>query len=426
MAKLPILLDFSLLKDNANFRAVFFARFISILGLGMLTVAVPVQIQMMTGSTLLVGLAVTLDGVGMFIGLLLGGVLADRLDRRKLILFARFTCGLGFIGLSINAFSAVPSLWVLYILAAWDGFFGALGMTALMAATPSLVGRENLAAAGGLSMLTVRLGSVISPAIGGLVIVYGGVGWNYGIAAVGTMLTLLPLLSLPSMKPTTSQHEHPLRALATGVLFVLQHKIVGSVVLLGTLVSMIGAIRILFPALAQSTYHVGVSQIGLMYSVVPLGAAIGAFTSGWVNQVRRPGMVLMYSSIAAFLAIGTLGLTHNFYLALPGLLLYGYLGSISGLLQYTLVQTHTPDALLGRVNSLWNVQFVTGESFGALGLGVLARVMTPALSALTFGMAAAAIGGVIATCGVTLRRATMGDEVADEGNEMDKTDEIVD
>lgn len=174
MAKSPILLDFSLLRENANFRAVFFARFISILGLGMLTVAVPVQIQMMTGSTLQVGLAVTLDGLGMFIGLLLGGVLADRLDRRKLILFARFTCGLGFIGLSINAFSVTPSLWVLYVLAAWDGFFGALGMTALMAATPSLVGRENLAAAGGLSMLTVRFGSVISPAIGGLVIVYGG------------------------------------------------------------------------------------------------------------------------------------------------------------------------------------------------------------------------------------------------------------
>lgn len=72
MAKSPILLDFSLLKNNANFRAVFFARLISILGLGMLTVAVPVQIQQMTGSTLQVGLAVTLDGAGMFIGLLLG------------------------------------------------------------------------------------------------------------------------------------------------------------------------------------------------------------------------------------------------------------------------------------------------------------------------------------------------------------------
>ncbi|CNE46437.1 enterobactin transporter EntS [Yersinia nurmii] len=414
MAKSPILLDFSLLKNNANFRAVFIARLISVLGLGMLTVAVPVQIQAMTGSTLQVGLAVTLDGLGMFIGLLLGGVLADRLDRRRLILFARFTCGLGFVGLSINAFAATPSLWVLYVLATWDGFFGALGMTALMAATPSLVGRENLAAAGGLSMLTVRLGAILSPAIGGLIIVYGGVGWNYGIAAAGTMLTLLPLLRLPQMKPTVTQHEHPLRALASGISFVLSNKVVGSVVLLGTLVSMVGAIRVLFPALAENTYHVGASQIGIMYSVVPLGATIGAFTSGWVAEVRRPGLVLMYASIAAFLSIATLGLTNNFYLALPGLVLYGYLSSISGLLQYTLVQSHTPDALLGRVNSLWNVQFVTGESLGALGLGLLARLMTPALAALSYGVAAAGLGAVIAVCVRPLRQASMGSAELEE------------
>ncbi len=86
----------------------------------------------------------------MFIGLMLGGVLADRYDRRKLILFARGTCGLGFVALSLNAFAPAPSLWALYLLAAWDGFFGALGMTALMAVIPLLVGRENLAAAGGL------------------------------------------------------------------------------------------------------------------------------------------------------------------------------------------------------------------------------------------------------------------------------------
>ncbi|EKN4695064.1 enterobactin transporter EntS [Yersinia ruckeri] len=415
MAKSPILLDFSLLKNNVNFRAVFIARLISVLGLGMLTVAVPVQIQAMTGSTLQVGLAVTLDGLGMFVGLLLGGVLADRFDRRRLILFARFTCGLGFVGLSINAFSATPSLLALYVLATWDGFFGALGMTALMAATPSLVGRENLAAAGGLSMLTVRLGSILSPAIGGLIIVYGGVGWNYTIAAAGTLLTLLPLLRLPQMKPTiSSHHQHPLRALAQGISFVFSNKIVGSVVLLGSLVSMVGAIRVLFPALAENTYHVGASQIGIMYSVVPLGATLGAFTSGWVAQVRRPGMVLMFASIAAFLSIATVGMTENFYLALPGLVVYGYLGSISGLLQYTLVQSHTPDALLGRVNSLWNVQFVTGESLGALGLGLLARLMIPALAALSCGLAAAGLGAVIAVCVRPLRQATMGSAELEE------------
>jgi len=103
MNKSSHFIDLSLLKTHPAFRAVFIARFISIVALGMLTVALPVQIQQMTNSPLLVGLAVTLAAAGMFIGLLTGGALADRHERKKLILFARSTCGLGFIALAVNA-----------------------------------------------------------------------------------------------------------------------------------------------------------------------------------------------------------------------------------------------------------------------------------------------------------------------------------
>ncbi|RTF54101.1 MFS transporter, partial [Serratia marcescens] len=185
MARPSFFLDFSLLRSNAHFRAIFCARMLSVFSLGMLAVGVPIQIQAMTGSTLQVGVAVALDGAGMFIGLMLGGVLADRYDRRKLILFARGTCGLGFVALSLNAFAPAPSLWALYLLAAWDGFFGALGMTALMAVIPLLVGRENLAAAGALSMVTVRIGAILAPALGGIIIVFGGVGLAFAVAAAG-------------------------------------------------------------------------------------------------------------------------------------------------------------------------------------------------------------------------------------------------
>lgn len=142
-----IMLDFSLLKENPNFRMVFIARMMSILALGMMTVAVPIQIHQMTGSTLQVGMIMALDGIGMFVGLLIGGVLADKYDRRKLILFARTTCGIGFGALALNSLLAESSLVALYVLSVWDGFFGAMGMTALMASLPVIVGRENLPSA---------------------------------------------------------------------------------------------------------------------------------------------------------------------------------------------------------------------------------------------------------------------------------------
>ncbi|MBP2848978.1 enterobactin transporter EntS [Dickeya oryzae] len=424
MAKSSFFLDFSLLRQNAHFRAIFMARMLSVFALGMLTVGVPVQIQAMTGSTLQVGMAVALDGIGMFIGLMLGGVLADRFDRRKLILFARGTCGIGFVALSLNAFSGSPSLLALYVLAAWDGFFGALGMTALMAVIPLLVGRENLPAAGALTMLTVRLGAILSPALGGVIIVAGGVGWNFAVAAAGTLATLIPLVRLPTMKPAPGKPEHPLQALAGGVRFVCAHPVVGCVVLLGMLVSVVGAMRVLFPALAGDAYHAGPSAVGLMYSAVPLGAMLGAFTSGWVSGVARPGRILLGCATGAFLAVGSLGLFSHLLPALLALVCYGYFNAITSLLQFTLIQSHTPDHLLGRVNSLGTAQDVTGDSVGALILGLMGKLLVPATSILAFGAAATALGALMTLLVRPLRQCRFGEPVATQ-REEDTTDDAL-
>ncbi|MBJ7222346.1 MULTISPECIES: enterobactin transporter EntS [unclassified Brenneria] len=403
MDRPSILLNFSLLKENRDFRALFCARFISVLALGMLTVAVPVQIQQMTGSTLQVGLAVVLAGGGMFIGLLLGGVMADRYNRRRLILFARATCGAGFAGLFLNTLAPEPSLILLWLLAVWDGFFGAVGMTALMAATSALVGRENLASAGGISMLTVRFGAVVSPAIGGMVIAWGDVGWNYALAAVGTWVTLIPLIRLPSMPPPQQPKEHPGRALLAGVVFLKQNRVIGAIVLMGTLVSLTSAVRVLFPALAIR-WQIDALHLGLMYSAIPLGAALGAFTSGRVAQTPRPGRLMIFTAVAGFLVLSLFSLMPYFVLSLCCLAIYGYLSAINSLLQFTLVQSLTPNALLGRVNGLWTAQAVTGDAFGALLLGTMGTQLLPQTSGLLFGLGAALAGVALAALSASLRR----------------------
>ena len=119
----------------------FIARFISILSLGLLGVAIPVQIQMMTHSTGRSGCRDADRGVDVCWsdG---GGVLADRYERKRLILLARGTCGVGFVGLCLNALLPEPSLAAIYLLGIWDGFFASLGVTALLAATPALVDRK--------------------------------------------------------------------------------------------------------------------------------------------------------------------------------------------------------------------------------------------------------------------------------------------
>ncbi|UDJ81114.1 enterobactin transporter EntS [Kosakonia oryzae] len=397
------LLNLGLLRTHPAFRAVFLARFISILSLGLLGVAVPVQIQEMTHSSWQVGLSVTLTGSAMFIGLMFGGVLADRYERKKLILLARSTCGVGFIGLFLNAQLADPSLAAIYLLGLWDGFFGALGVTALLAATPALVGRENLMQAGAITMLTVRLGSVISPMCGGLLLASGGVVWNYGLAAAGTFITLLPLLSLPALPPPPQPREHPLKSLLTALQFLFRNPLIGSIALLGGLLTMASAVRVLYPALAMS-WNMSAAEIGLLYAALPLGAAIGALTSGKLAHSERPGVIMLMTSVGAFIAIGLFSLMPVWALGVLLLALCGWLTAVSSLLQYTLLQTQTPEAMLGRINGLWTAQNVTGDAIGAALLGAMGSMMTPASSASISGLVLAAIGLVLVVALGELRR----------------------
>ncbi|WDZ52851.1 enterobactin transporter EntS [Acinetobacter vivianii] len=388
-----ILTDFSLLKVNTHFRNVFIARTVSLLTIGMLIVAIPQQVYQMTQDVFQVAIVTAFEGIAMFIGLLLGGVLSDRYDRKKLILFARLVCGLGFMGLAVNAMLDTPSLYVLYFLSAWDGFFGALGVTAMMAIMPIIVGRENIVQARAISMVSVRLATVISPAIGGIVIAASSVAWAYWIATLGTLFTVLLLLGLPVLKPQTeSEDEHPVQQLLQGFKFVFQNKVVGSTILIGTILGFTSAIRILFPQIVDQQFAGGAFELGLMYSAVPLGATLGALLSGWTASLTRPGTVMIYASLAVFACMFLIGLSPWLLLTLVILSVFGYLSAIANLLQYSIVQGHTPDEYLGRINAIWLAQDASSDSIATTILGALTRFLPISSSIFIFSGLSFALG----------------------------------
>lgn len=373
----------------------------------MLSVSIPVQVYSLTSDSLQVGIVMALEGFGLFVGLLLGGVLADIYERRRLILIARTTCGIGFAAMAINAWLPDPSLIAIYVLSIWDGFFGAIGITALMASMPFIVGRENLMQARAISMVSVRLATVISPAIGGIIIAFSDVAWNYLIATIGTGITVLTLLTLPKMQPQNVQSHNPLKSLWDGFTYILTNKIVASVILVGTLVTLTTAIRVLFPALADKMYGGSAWVTGLMYSAVPLGATLGAIISGWANHVNKPGVVMMLTAIASFLCIMGIGSTLYFPVVLLLLVAFGYLVSIASLLQYSFVQGHTPDNYLGRINGIWTAQNASGDSLGTLTIGALGKFISPLSSIFVFGAVAAGSGVLMLSFLKTLRNSPL-------------------
>nr|BFE28113.1 enterobactin transporter EntS [Actinomadura rugatobispora] len=400
-------MDISPLRSSRPFRNVFIARTVSVFGIGMLMVALPVQVYDMTDSTVHVGAVAASSGFALLVGFLWGGVLADRYDRRTLMLRARTAAGIGFVLLTLNAFLPSPSLAALYVLAAWDGLATGISVTALLAATPALVKPDKLVAAGALNALTVRLGSMLSPALGGMVISAVGVGWNYAAAAAGTLATLFLLTGLPSLKPEAETHEKPLKALASGFRFVSTHRVVGSLMLLGLLFMVAGGIPVLLPAFAALSLDGGPTTIGFLYTAPACGAVLASVTSGWASTVRAPGRVLLVASVAGFVTLALLGLARHPVLAVAILFLYGFVASIEEILRYGLIQSHTPDAYLGRVNALWSAQETGGEAVGSLGAGALGRYLAPGAAIVVYGTVSAVLALALALSLAGLRGATL-------------------
>ena len=408
-----LVMDIGPLRDSKPFRNVFIARTVSVFGIGMLAVALPVQVYAMTGSTVHVGGVAAAEGFALLAGFLWGGVLADRHDRRKLMLRARTAAGIGFVLLAVNAFLPSPSVAALYVLAAWDGLATGVSVTALLAATPSLVAPDKLVAAGALNALTVRLGSMVSPALGGLVVSAFGVGWNYTAAAVGTLGTIALLTGLPSLKPAGGEDEpesNPLKAIGDGFRFVASHRVVGSLMLLGLLFMVAGGIPVLMPAFATQSLDGGPTTVGLLFAAPACGAVLASVTSGWAGTFQRPGLALLVASVAGFTSLACLGLARHPALAVAILFVYGFVESVEEILRYGLIQSHTPDSHLGRVNALWAAQETGGGAIGSLGAGGLGRYLAPGAAIVVYGTVSAVLALVLALTLTGLRSATIRTE----------------
>lgn len=420
-----LLIDVTPLRISPAFRRVFVARAISLLGIGMLVVSVPVQMWELTHSSLQVGAATAVAGVTTFAGMLLGGMLADRFDRRTLILTGRSTAAAAFAGLALNAFGVfggTPLVWVLYALAAIDGLIGALSAAALMAAVPTLIPRRHLAAVGALGSLTVRVGTAAAPGLAGLIISVGGVSWTYTVAAVMATITVLILLGLPSMPPHAELADAPDSPVsddpppappALGAFF-RRSPLVLSVMSIGMLTMFGAGLVALLPALVAARFDDHAGAVGYLMAATAAGALIATLTSGWIGGTRRPGVVLLGAAITGFVLIAALGTIATLWVALLVVLVIGFFDAIQEVVRYMLIQQHTPGPLLGRVNGIWMAQEVSGVTVGALAAGALGAFWAAPTAVVIYGVTLVILGLVAAAALGALRSVRGLDHVESE------------
>lgn len=409
-----MLIDLGPVRTSRGFRTVFIARTVSLLGLGLAQVALPVQVFDITGSSAQVGLVSLAMAVALLAGTLSGGVLADRIDRRTLIVRARTFAVLSALVLFGNALVPTPSLWALYVAEIVNGFASGLSSTVLMAVSPALVGRGQLPAAGALMTLTTQVGVIVGPSLGGVLIAGPGLATTYGITLAATVVTAVTLRRLPSLPPSRVDDgsagagpQHPLRAMAEGLRYVVRTRVVLALLVIDLFPMLLAMPNALFPAIGVERFGDNPAAVGLLYTAPGIGALLAALTSGWTSHARRPGWVLGGAVVLWGAAILGFGFASAVWLSVLLLAVAGFGDSISEILRRALIQAHTPDHLQGRVSSLWLSQATVGPAAGNAVSGFAGRLLGTSV-ALVGGGALCALGGLgTVLTSTSLRRARL-------------------
>ena len=387
-------LDVGPLRHNTAFRRLFASQFISGLGTMVSYVAVPWQLYALTGSNAQVGWLGLVQLVPVVVCGLLGGAVADRVDRKRLLIAseALMACCLG--GLLANALGATPSTRAIYALVAVLQGASGFHRPALEALTQKLARPDEFAAVAALSSVRGTVGMVAGPALAGLLLARWGAVGAYLFDLATFLAALYFLARIPRERigrvDDPGERPHLLADLAEGLRFAWARP-----VLMGSytvdIVAMAFAFPIaLFPALAAADGRT--ESVGWLLSAMSVGALVMGLFSGWTARVRRHGRAVVVAAAVWALGIVALGLAPSLATGLACLVVAGAADMVSGIFRGTIWNETIPNALRGRLAGIEMLSYLAGPLIGNARAGFMADA---------WGVSAAIwIGGLTCLAGV--------------------------
>lgn len=377
------------LRKHRNYRLFFGGQLISVVGTWMQNIALAWLVVELTSSPLALG-ALALCRFGPFTLLgLFAGVLADRVDNRRLVIATQIGSMLVSIALAAVALSHSATLWLVYVLAALGGTCLVLEHPARQALTFQMVGRDELPNAVALNAGLFNAARVVGPSVAGVVIAVAGVGVCFALNAVSflAVLTSLVLMRTDELFPVERAEERPpiLRGIREGLAYVLRNPRLRAVLGMTMVVSTVGFnFHVLVPILSAHTLHAGPEVFGVLSACFGAGALAGALVSASLGRASWRAVLLGTGGFGTTLLL----LAPQRSVAACALLLFAT--GLSFILftsnSQAMLQLTAPDHLRGRVLSLWLFAFAGFAPLGGLFAGWLAEVGG---TALAFGVAGA-------------------------------------
>ena len=377
-------IDLAPLKKSKDFSLLWAAGLISYFGSMITYVAVPFQIKELTGSYVAVAISGLVEIVPLVIFGLYGGVLADAIDRKKLIWVTELL-SLLFTGiLLINSMMDSPNLLLIYIVSGLFAATSGLRQPAMQAALPRLVAHEDMTAAAALMSLRWQVGVIVGPAIGGVLISTYSVAVGYA-ADIATFVVSIVLIAFMRNIPPSHEADSPsLSALIDGVKYAFSRKD-----LLGTYLIDLAAMFFAMPTALIPFWadQLGAPwALGLLYAAGTVGSIAITLTSGWAKSVHFYGRAIMWAAIGWGVAIALSGATNYLWLVLLFLTLAGASDMISALFRSAMWNQTIPDNLRGRLAGIELLSYSVGPLAGQMRAAGMAAATTLSFSVTSGGI----------------------------------------
>ena len=360
-----------------NFRLMWAGAFTSTTGAFVQEVAQSWLVYTLTESAFLLGLTAFLNGAPILLFSLLGGVAADRMDRRKLLLFSQYVQTLSALTLALLIWMEVIAVWHIMAAAFVTGVGQAFGGPAYQALIPSLVDEEDLPNAIALISIQFNLARVVGPVVGGLAFTTLGAAVCFGINGLSFMAVIVSLLIIRLRFVPQKTETHVLQSLKQGLSFVYRHHSLRALVLLSTITAFLAVpLIMLLPVFARETYGLGARGYSTMMAFSGAGAITGALFVAWLGNAPRKGRMSLLMQMALGVATVTFALSTHLWLGCGFVFLAG--GAILAVfaLLNSLVQLLAPEEMRGRILSVYHTAFRGAMPLGNLAAGSLANKLT--------------------------------------------------
>src|SRR6202790_1096184 len=359
---------------HRNFQLFFSGQLISLIGTWMQSVAQSWLVYRLTGSALLLGSVGFASQIPVFLFAPLGGIAADRINRRHIVIATQVaSMVLAFILAGLTLFHKIQ-VWHLFVLASLLGIVNAFDIPGRQSFLVDMVGKEDLMNAIALNSSMFNGARVIGPAVAGVLVAKLGEGWCFAANSISYIAVIIGLLLMRVQSPPRSSSHSPIEDIIEAFRWVNQTKVIRALLLLIGLVSLVGMpYTVLMPVFADKILHGGARGLGILMGATGVGALFGALTLAAKTGVKGLGRWVAFACGSFGISLVLFSFSTHFWLSVALLLPAGYSMMLQMACSNTLIQTMVPDQLRGRVMSLYSMMFMGMAPFGAFFGGALAH-----------------------------------------------------